>query len=75
VEKDETLIVGERSVLPFSRGILAQSLIASGLEPREAYKVAEEVGGLLERGRRYKERELAQIVAVSYTHLTLPTKA
>ena len=63
MEKNETLIVGERSVLPFSRGILAQSLIVSGLEPQEAYRVAEEVQGLLERGRRYKERELAQIVA------------
>ena len=63
MERNETLIVGERSVLPFSRGILAQSLIVAGLEPQEAYRVAEEVHDLLERGKRYKERELAQIVA------------
>lgn len=61
-EGKEILIVGERSVLPFSRGILAQSLIVAGLSPDDAYKVAGEVHGLLEPGRRYSERELAQIV-------------
>ena len=61
--KDEILIEGERSVLPFSRGILAQSLIVAGLEPQEAYRVAEEVHGLLRPGRRYKEEELAKLVA------------
>jgi len=62
-EMNGTVIEGEKSALPFSRGILAQSLIVSGLAPREAYEVAREVQSLLEPGKRYRERQLARIVS------------
>ncbi len=41
-----------RDVVPFSKGILSQSLQASGLEPQEAYKIALEI----EDSLRKKER-------------------
>jgi 2-phosphoglycerate kinase len=44
-------VTGETGMMPFSKGLLAQSLQASGLEPSAAYEVAREIEEwLLRRG-------------------------
>jgi 2-phosphoglycerate kinase len=60
----EPLIVQPEGVVPFSRGLLAQHLAGTGLDPRYAYEVAQEVFGQvrLRPGGRIDERDLHQLV-------------
>lgn len=47
----DVLVTGPEGSLPFSRGILAQSLFAAALEPNEAFDVAREIErGVVGRG-------------------------
>ena len=57
------LVVGEEGSTPFSKGIISQSLQASGLQPEAAYSIAMEIQeALLEKGdpeiRRDQLREM-----------------
>jgi len=60
--RGEITIVGEKTALPFSRGILARSLVDVGIPSDEAYAVAQDIQKLLKAGFRYREEELAKIV-------------
>jgi 2-phosphoglycerate kinase len=49
----ETIVVHKGHGLPYSKGLLAQSLLATGLTPERSYELAREVEALLsERGER-----------------------
>lgn len=57
----EPIVVGEHTELPFSRGILARSLVKCGLDPVEAYNIAVQIQSSLDRPR-YTKKELARLV-------------
>lgn len=59
------MVIGESLQFPFSKGILSQSLIAIGIEPNEAYKIAEKVEKQLLRRKtiRIEKDELRGIVS------------
>jgi 2-phosphoglycerate kinase len=56
-------VTGSGGGLPFSKGILSQSLLAAAIDPHEAFEVAREIErDLLERGvRAIERRELRQL--------------
>lgn len=58
------LVRGQHLSLPFSKGLLAQSLQASGLEPSAAYEVSQEIESLLlRRGQQeIKRDELRRVI-------------
>lgn len=57
------LVTGGGRRLPFSKGILSQSLLAAAIDPNDAFDVAREIErGLLERGvREVDRRELRRL--------------
>ncbi len=58
------LVKGQHLNLPFSKGLLAQSLQASGLEPSAAYEVSREIESLLARRglQEIKRDELRRVI-------------
>jgi 2-phosphoglycerate kinase len=60
----EIVVVGQGRKLPFSKGILSQSLLAAAIEPNEAFDVAREIEGQLQaRGVREIERGVLRRIA------------
>ncbi len=57
----QTVIVSRNTRLPFSRGILARSLVRCGIDPTEAYSISLEVQSLLAKPK-YTREELARLV-------------
>lgn len=59
------LVKGGKAGLPFSKGLMAQSVLATGLEPGEAHHVAQRIEAILRaRGRReVTVEELRQVAA------------
>jgi 2-phosphoglycerate kinase len=71
---NETIIVQDRrdNRLPFSRGIMATSLLATGVPTEEAYRLSSTIQRrLLARG----QREIDAESLVRFTHETLSTEA
>ncbi len=58
---NQPIIAGATSELPFSRGILARSLVKCGLDPVSAYTIALEIQSSLEKPR-YTRDELREMV-------------
>lgn len=58
---NEPVIEGVGTELPFSRGILARSLLQSGLDPVAAYTIALEIQSSLDKPR-YRKEELRDMV-------------
>jgi 2-phosphoglycerate kinase len=48
---DEILVVNRRHGLPYSKGLMAQSMMAAGLAPASAYEIAREIQERLVRAR------------------------
>ncbi len=61
--RDEPLVEDPEGTVPFSRGLLSQKLIGTGLEPRLAYEVAQEVWVRLRQlpGSRIEGEALRQL--------------
>jgi 2-phosphoglycerate kinase len=57
------LVEGHGQELPFSKGILSQSLLAAALDPTDAFDVARQIEGelLARRIRKIERRELRQL--------------
>ena len=54
IDENAFVIVDPQANLPFSKGLMAQSLMATGLQPERAYEVAAAVERSLRRtGGRY----------------------
>lgn len=70
----EPTIAGERDELPFSRGILARSLLNCGLGPVEAYNIAVAIQSSLDRPA-YTKQELAELVLKVLKKSRLPKAA
>src|SRR3972149_354007 len=54
-ELEDIVIRDEKHGLPYSKGLMASSLMATGLSPTDAYKVARDIEGYL------RERERSSI--------------
>jgi len=59
-KKRESLILSQSGKLPFSRGILARSLVRCGLDPAAAYAVALQIQSSLSK-QEYPKEELKQM--------------
>jgi 2-phosphoglycerate kinase len=59
------IIVSDRAGLPFSKGLMASSLMATGLQPFRAYEVAERIEERLLQGERYEitRKELVDLTS------------
>ncbi|MCX7704311.1 MAG: hypothetical protein N2234_09510 [Planctomycetota bacterium] len=58
----EVTISGRRTALPFSKEILAHSLVDSGMSRKEALLTAEEIQRMLKVGMCYTKNEISRIV-------------
>jgi len=58
------LVKGGKAGLPFSKGLMAQSVLATGLEPGEAHHVAEQIEATL-RGRGLREVTVDELRTVA----------
>ena len=63
------IVVSDRAGLPYSKGLMASSIMATGLAPFRAYEVAEKIEEKLLTSERYEvTREELQALAVETIH-------
>ncbi len=65
---DEITITGRGRGLPFSKGILSQSLLAAAIEPNDAFDVAREIARVLVE-RRVREVDRRELRSLAYEAL------